>query len=326
MLIVVGLLLILTNVVGIFLYYDPIITELKENIIEIKLENSQLENNITKILKLLDNYENEIYSLNSEKEVLSEEVNQLQFEISDLVEENNYVLNEIEYITSNYNSILNKYTLEKELTIGVTLESYFDTIRQEIGPSIYDNQAKAEFGANLAKHNLGRIFWPYYEDQFSEFNNESSYEIALEKIETIISLIGFDIYHTETEKIEKILVFLNEHIHYEYEINELLLAPIETLAFKSGDCDDYSILCSTLLEYLGIESAIEIFKNDDDFHAMVLVQLKNTPRGFYFFNNLTDYGLSENKWIIIEPQLLYEHQNDTSIGEWSLIAASEIDN
>jgi len=37
------------------------------------------------------------------------------------------------------------------------------------------------------------------------------------------------------------------------------LAPIETIARRSGDCDDFAILAAALFEYYGIESAIGFF-------------------------------------------------------------------
>jgi hypothetical protein len=51
------------------------------------------------------------------------------------------------------------------------------------------------------------------------------------------------------------LDFIYTHISYEEEIDDVFLAPVETLGFKSGDCDDFSILAAAFFEEAGIDAA-----------------------------------------------------------------------
>ena len=66
---------------------------------------------------------------------------------------------------------------------------------------------------------------------------------------------------TATDRIRRVLDFINQHIHYEYDVDDILLAPAETLGFKSGDCDDFTILAAALFEAVGIDSAVSFFSH-----------------------------------------------------------------
>lgn len=113
-------------------------------------------------------------------------------------------------------------------------------------------------------------------------------------------------------------------------MNNVFLAPVETLSFKSGDCDDFSILAATLFECENIESAIGFFRNDDgDYHAMVLVRLDNLAgySGFYYYDDLTHRDLSEGRWIKIEPQSPIESQGESTwMAQWVLDVVADIEN
>jgi len=113
-------------------------------------------------------------------------------------------------------------------------------------------------------------------------------------------------------------------------MNEAFLAPIETIARRSGDCDDFAILAAALFEYYGIESAIGFFlppQGGQEGHSMALVHLNDLDSyKYYGFDDLSSRGLSEGRWIIIEPQGLIEDQHDAQISQWGLYIASEIPN
>ena len=120
------------------------------------------------------------------------------------------------------------------------------------------------------------------------------------------------------------------NIEYSEDINNEFLFPIEVLTYRSGDCDDFSILASTLFEYVGIESAIGFFTNEsEDYdHCMVLVNLPDLDYyGYWYYDDLTNQGLSQGRWIIIEPQATIDMQvEDDLISKWGMIAVAEIDN
>ena len=188
-------------------------------------------------------------------------------------------------------------------------------------------QTAAEFAANLGLHDLRIIYWPNIENEYYNDVGEYSYDTARQKIDEILNLLNIKNYHTSTEKIRRVLDFIYSHIHYESEVNDIFLAPVETLGFKSGDCDDFTILAATLFEALEIQSAIGLFKNDyNQYHAMVLIHLEDLGNyDYWYYSDLTSYGLESGRWIEIEPQLPIQHQNDDRLKQWNIIAAAPLD-
>ncbi len=240
-------------------------------------------------------------------------------------------------LTKSYNSLQRDFKVEKALKIGNSLESYYDYLRQELGfigvkhwPSTYTEsywQMKADFAAKLALHDLGLPYWPDLEKSYYETVGEHSYDTAKRKIDQVVALIDVKTYDTPTEKIKKTLAFVNQYFHYENDVNDIFLAPVETLTYGSGDCDDFSILVAALFEAEGIDSAIGFFTNENgEYHAMVLVCLEElTGFPYHYFSDLTNLGLKEGKWIVIEPQRTIDYQGDGWIEQWALLAAAPLD-
>jgi transglutaminase-like putative cysteine protease len=123
------------------------------------------------------------------------------------------------------------------------------------------------------------------------------------------------------------LDFIYTHISYEEEIDDVFLTPVETLGFKSGDCDDFSILAAAFFEEAGIDAAVGFFENDErEQYAMVLVHPEElTGYDYLYFSDLTGKGLEPGKWIIIEPQSLIELQSGSWIQQWNLLVAAPIE-
>ncbi len=146
-------------------------------------------------------------------------------------------------------------------------------------------------------------------------------------MQEVLSFIEIHTYDSTTVTITKILAFINKYIHYELEVNDVFLAPVETLGYKSRDCDDFSILVSAMLDKVGIESVIGFFVNEyDQYHAMILVNLDDLEEySYYYHEDLTQSGLDPGRWIIIEPQTTIETQDTSWIEQWTLFAVSELD-
>ncbi len=87
------------------------------------------------------------------------------------------------------------------------------------------------------------------------------------------------------------------------------------------------ILTSALFEGVGIDSAVAFFKdNKGGYHLMTLVHLESIDTAYYSFDDLTGKGLSEGRWIIIEPQRRIDYQGDEEwFGQWDLMAAAEVE-
>ena len=216
------------------------------------------------------------------------------------------------------------------LQIGNTLESFYDLVRHEkemIGYRWTDHQKDANFAVDLALHDLGYNCWPSIENAYYSSTGVRSHEIAKKKIDEVIDLIGLKGHHTPTAKIRLILQFIVQNIHFQHEVNDVYLAPTETLGFGSGDCEDFSILASALFEAVGIDSAFGIFKSvEGEYHSLVLVHLGDLADYEYWsHSDLTELGLDEGKWIVIEPQYTIDKQHADWIGELTLIAISPLD-
>jgi hypothetical protein len=231
-------------------------------------------------------------------------------------------------LSQSYVQLERQYEVETVLRIGNSLESYYDLLRKEETPEWWWScQQQADFCANLALHGLGLYWWSSIENDFLSRVGTHSYTLAKEITDEVIGYLGIHTWDTETNKIMKILDFIDEKLHYEYEVDNPYLAPAETLGLKSGDCDDFSILACALFEAVGIDTAFGIFKNEaNEYHCMVLVHLEDLGSyGYWHYSNLTSYGLASGKWIIIEPQYTINHQYSDSISEWSLVAVSAVD-
>jgi len=313
-------------------------------------DRSQLTTQIDSLETLLTQREGEISNLQSQISTLTGQIKGLEGQVTVLKNEKSRLEGDLKAkeaalrtlqithntLLNNYDALKRAYSLECELRIGNSLESYYDSLREGLGPTgtrywwAYPEkstwQVEVEFAANLAQHDLWRIYWPSLETDYENLTGENSYETAWNKLTAIISYTGISKYDKPKEVISKVLVFLHENIHYESEVNDIFLAPVETLGYKSGDCDDYSILAVALLEYCEVDTAIGFFKNDrNEYHAMVLVHLDDLEGYRYWcYEDLTGLGLSAGRWIVIEPQTTLDNQGGEWVGEWNLLVAKEL--
>ncbi len=232
-------------------------------------------------------------------------------------------------LRESYINLRMNYEVEVALRIGNNLESYYDLLRLEKGLTISnwgDLQREADFCAKLALHDLGRNCWPSIENKYYSNARKHTYELAKGKINEVIDLIGLRAYHTPTYKIKKILEFIHQNIHYEDDLDNSYLSPVETLGFKSGDCDDFSILASALFEAVGIDSAFGIFKNQEGgYHCMVLVHLEDLVGYRYLsYPDLTNKNLDKGGWIVIEPQNTIDQQDPDLLVTFNLVAVAPL--
>jgi len=301
------------------------------------VNNVNLQYQITTLQYNKVSLQNQISTLQSDKLNLEDQINSLQDQISGLQSQINTLQISYDSLSQSYDDLDRAYAIEKALRIGNSLESYYDYLRQEIGPTgvkYWWNylrtsywQTEVDFAANLALHDLRLIYWPSIESDYYKDIGEYSYDTANSKLSQIVNLIGITRSDTTTTKIQKILTFVCYYIHYETEVNDVFLAPVETLGYKSGDCDDFTILVAAIFEYVGIDSAIGFFVNDyDEYHAMVLINCDDLKDyDYYYFSNLVDMGLKSGRWIVIEPQATIEQQYSDWIKQWNLFVAAPLD-
>ena len=348
-----GVLLLITLIAGIgatgYLLYDR--SQLMVQIDSLETLLTQREGEISALRGGISDLQGDIWDLQSQISTMTGSIVDLKGQVMVLQNEKSQLEGELwakeaslrglqgahDALLNDYASLNQAYSLECELRIGNSLESYYDGLREGLGPTgtrywwadpeKHIWQIQVEFAASLARHDLWRTYWPAFETDYERLTGENSYETAWNKLTTIISYTGISKYDDSEEVISKILVFLHENIHYEVEVNDVFLAPVETLDYKSGDCDDYSILAAALLEYCEIDAAIGFFKNDrNEYHAMALVHLEDLKGYHYwYYEDLTDIGLEEGIWIKIEPQTTLNNQGGEWMGEWNILVAKELE-
>jgi hypothetical protein len=103
---------------------------------------------------------------------------------------------------------------------------------------------------------------------------------------------------------------------------EYVQFPKQTIELKGGDCDDLSVAYSSLLESVGIQTALVDYKGDGDIrHVNVLFNTKLSPSQAKFItNNDSKYFIRKNEqendeiWIPIETTSLTDFDEAWNVG------------
>jgi len=299
---------------------------------------SDLQSEYSELSDAYDELELDFSFLNTLYDSLSDEYDELWSKYLDLDLEYTLTIESYNDLMDDYDSLREDYETEATLRIGSSLAQYYDALRVQYGPQRWWSRTQdMQFAANLALHSLGRIQWTSLENSFYSYTRQHSYDMAEEIIDAVIDLIKVNTGQSTTERIRRILYFINRNIHYEYDFDNVYLAPPETLVFKSGDCDDFSILAAALFEAVGIDSAIGVFSyqpagGETQYHCMVLVHLNDLGQDesgedydYWYYTSLTNMGLKSGRWVIVEPQYTIENQGSDWVGQWNLLAVAPVD-
>jgi len=276
------------------------------------------------------------YPLSEEDEDFETKYEELNNRYLALDTKNKNLQSDYSILETNQSELMRKLEFIEKINTGHLLESCYEDIKDDYHEKfddfwwkiIHDREEVIEFAARLAEHDLGRLYWTNANERYSSFTGNNMAEVAFSKLSLVPDFIQIDENDNTTVKIKKILSFVTSWVHYEFDLNEKFLSPIETLTFRSGDCDDFAILTSALFELVGIQSGLTFVINDEGGkHAMSLLHLDDLG-GYdhYYFQDLTDHGLEEGKWILIEPQSPIEGQhNEGWMEQWSGEYFIEID-
>ena len=279
--------------------------------------------------------ENDYSQLGDSYNQLKDSYNSLESQHSRLTADYSTLSNQFNDLNTKYNALSQITTQYSQLPINHLMELMNNKIREECQPNYnpwwstyYYDKTSVEYAASVCAHDLGRRYWPTIENDYYKITGTELSNDAHNKIIKLIEIIDVSRQDSAVEKIEKILDFTSTHITYQSDLNDEFLFPTETITFRSGDCDDFSILAATLFEEASIESAIGFFENTSEnaAHCMVLVHLPDLGNyGYWYYSNLTSYGLSEGKWIILEPQAdISAQRNENLIEKWTINVAAEI--
>ncbi len=144
----------------------------------------------------------------------------------------------------------------------------------------------------------------------------SNYKIELDSLQINLE----DFYQTKilfNEVIKNLIYASDPRVSAEY-----VQFPSETIKIKGGDCDDLSVLFSSLLESVGIETALVDYKAVEGLrHVNVLVNTRLKPGEAYLITeNDTKYFIRKNEtgqdeiWIPVETTSLNDFNTAWNIG------------
>jgi hypothetical protein len=234
-----------------------------------------------------------------------------------------------------YDETRMEYQISEALRPNSTVVEYYEIFKSYYVVDIGDNWSSklaaeyaVDFCADLARHDIGTSQWQALESSYYKKTGTYSYLESRMKLNLFLNLSGVQSDDTPSVKIEKILEEVDGFVNYVPDIRERFNSPWETLWLRSGDCDDYSILVAALFKLANIDSAITfLWNNSLGGHAAVLVHLDSL--GIYncsSYDNLTGLGLSEGRWVFIEPQATIDLQMDYpgKLQKWTITAADEI--
>jgi hypothetical protein len=285
---------------------------------ELSITNTRYTIDMNDLKDQLDTTKTELLKISSELQTSENELRNLRRSHTDL--------------WSDYHSLEQELETWECLRVGNSMTDLYEHIRDDYQPTRARTLSKlrsqkVKFVKKLVNHDLGRDEWPTIEEEYRTSTGLHSYEVALSVLDEALSIAKVNPSFSNTRKIELILDFVVNHISYETEMDERNLAPVETLTLRSGDCDDYSALVAALFEMSGIDCAVASFENNEKIgHFMVLVQLDELYLDrYWYYDDLTDLGLSPGRWIMIEPQSLLEYQGDDEwMTQWKLMMAAEV--
>lgn len=309
----------------------------------------QINATISKLNEQAGQKESQISSLKSQISSLNNQISQkdsiianLNSQISTLQTENDNLVSQI----ANLNAQIANLQAQNHMgpTIGTTLETYYHYVRLNcitFGLNPVDESQwwkypdyidiSVNFASNLAAHDIGNLYWPTLEADsgYYDTTGEYSYQTSSRIMQQAMTFVGISSSDSNIAKIDKVLTFIYSNVFYENRLLDHMWFPCETLTFRSGDCTAFSILAAAMFEDAGIKSAIGFFSNSTlGGHAMVLVHLDNLDsHSYWYYSDLTGYGLSSGKWIVIEPQYASLSEQDANmnwIGYWDLDACSEV--
>ncbi|NHJ50012.1 MAG: hypothetical protein FK733_19625 [Asgard group archaeon] len=210
------------------------------------------------------------------------------------------------------------YNSSLEMCRGMILHAsqqanYFTNVDNFLGTSIWDGQTSMEcaWDATTNVYAGWLLFWSGSNNQYDIHN-------------WIVSTSGLEyLYDTDTS--------YGRDYGGDYP-----LGPIETLKYKGGDCEDFSILCGTMMENNGIDVGIVVIHDDEFYpgglhHAWLWVYIDYS----YWFANSIDNpiwsfdGGVTYEWIVVDatpnwqtsiwtaPQWLdWYNTNGVSASQW----------
>jgi hypothetical protein len=273
-----------------------------------------------------------IYLINETnlKEDFQQQLNITQLELVNVQDELDrvqalYQLSQTQLVNANTTIIYQESKLSKDqaLNIDNLLQDYYNEIRKQYQYFLNTDSQRTTFIKYLIQHDLGKVAWPDLKNNYYSLKGNYPLDDISKKLNFILTDMNYSYNDNNLTKISKTLKWINENIEYSYDLNDVYRSFVETVAFKSGDCDDFGILSSTLLNYIGINTIVGMFSNKDNTQRHVMILTQEYVYGWYY-NDLTRFGLKEGNWYVIEPQFTIEQQSSNWVGEWFLVSAENI--
>ncbi|WP_028972684.1 hypothetical protein [Spirochaeta cellobiosiphila] len=165
---------------------------------------------------------------------------------------------------------------------GLVLDNryiFYDQNSIKVSQIIIEREARilASYGKNDFTEAWIRYYQLIYEDNYERLDVLSSF---------------LDIYwseYSETERIQKLVSWVQNFKYTRSELFSDLLSPVATAYEFSGDCDSRSLLIISILEHWGVESILMV--SEEYSHAMVGISMDYTGAQFNF--NSRKYVVAE---------------------------------
>jgi hypothetical protein len=296
--------------------------------------------------ELLADYEvliGEKEDLQEQFDSLEEQYNSLEMNYNDLQE----LYYELEILVENLEAEIEGWVSSiKTLPMLDKMSYYYHLCRMNFNPF---QQSYMTFGRNLILHG-SRQYNGFYSDIDTVLSNYNFFDYSSSMTEAwtaVTQCLGdwmLDIGHFNYN-LETIFNWVTSHITYRYDDEtaynrnypiDLFLSALETLKYRCGDCDDYSILGGTLFEESNIDVHFATIHDDTYYpdelhHAFLWVhcnrddwEQKAVSNPIWTFNGGDSYewllcdltsGWQQSIWH--EPGwLTWYDDNDISSSEW----------
>lgn len=93
------------------------------------------------------------------------------------------------------------------------------------------------------------------------------------------------VYPSTVTDVRSLAIWLQENFQYQDEDEDYWKSPEETVRDKGGDCEDFAILSSVVLDDLKIKSYILVVTYIDEQDAHAITVFENGRGGYDYFSN-----------------------------------------
>lgn len=117
--------------------------------------------------------------------------------------------------------------------------------------------------------------------------------IVMSSSSAVHAVQGIDDPSISVRSPEDVVRWLSRDFTYEMRLGDIAHSPEDTISSRAGDCDDFAILASALLERIGVENQVLVirFSSLNIAHAICIWKEKNGTYSFISSRELCRTGM-----------------------------------